>query len=69
MTGIPQILLSPREVEITTMSAEGLVALLATGTLTSTEATNAFLRRAGLAQKLVNIIRCCYNALANLQID
>ena len=56
VTAIPRALLSSREVEITTTCAEGLVALLASGTLTSTEVTNAFLRRAGLAQKLVNTI-------------
>lgn len=66
VTAIPRTLLSPREVEITTTSAEGLVALLATGTLTSTEVTNAFLRRAGLAQKLVNTVPCLPNALAKL---
>lgn len=53
VTAIPQTLLSPREVEITTTCAEDLIVSLATGTLTSTEVTNAFLRRAGLAQKLV----------------
>ena len=53
VTGIPQALLSPREVEITTTFTEDLVFSLATGSLTSTEVTNAFLRRAGLAQKLV----------------
>ncbi|CAF9940527.1 MAG: hypothetical protein ALECFALPRED_008702 [Alectoria fallacina] len=56
VTGIPQALLSPREVEITTTFTEDLVFSLATGSLTSTEVTNAFLRRAGLAQKLTNCI-------------
>ena len=53
VTAIPQALLSPREVEITMKSVEELVASLATGRLSSTEVTSAFLRRAGLAQKLV----------------
>ncbi len=53
VTAIPKALLSQREVEITTMQPEDLVACLATGNLASTEVTSAFLRRAGLAQKLV----------------
>lgn len=69
VTAIPQMLLSPHEVGITTTSAEDLVALLATGALTSTEVTNAFLRRAGLAQSLVNLIPCLCDALANFWTD
>ena len=56
VTTLPQTLLSPREAEITTTNAEDLVASLAAGRLTSTEVTNAFLRRAGLAQKLVSTV-------------
>lgn len=56
VTSIPRDLLSSREVEITESTTEILVASLATGKLTSREVTNAFLRRAGLAQKLVNCI-------------
>ena len=54
VTSIPRDLLSSREVEITESTTEILVASLATGKLTSREVTNAFLRRAGLAQKLVS---------------
>lgn len=53
VTPLPRKLLSEREVEITETPAESLLASLATGKLTSVEVTNAFLRRAGLAQKLV----------------
>lgn len=56
VTALPQTLLSPREAEITTTTAEDLVASLGTGRLTSTEVTNAFLRRAGLAQNLVSTL-------------
>lgn len=54
VTSIPAELLSAREIELTETAPEKLVAELAEGTLTSTELTNAFLRRAGLAQKLVS---------------
>ncbi len=50
---LPQTLLTPREAEITAQFAEDLVASLAAGRLSSVEVTNAFLRRAGLAQNLV----------------
>ena len=56
VTAIPQMLLSPREVELTTIRAEDLVALLAARKLKSTEVTQAFLRSACLAQKLVNLL-------------
>ncbi|KAI9794120.1 MAG: hypothetical protein M1835_006801 [Candelina submexicana] len=56
VTLIPAELLSTREIELTETSPEKLVAALAEGDLTSVELTNAFLRRAGLAQKLVNCI-------------
>ncbi|KAI9715450.1 MAG: hypothetical protein M1812_005926 [Candelaria pacifica] len=56
VTSIPSELLSAREIELTETSPERLVTALAEGVLTSTELTNAFLRRAGLAQKLVNCI-------------
>jgi hypothetical protein len=54
VTGLPRQLLSEREVQLTEMLPEQLVESLADGSLTSVEVTNAFLRRAGLAQKLVN---------------
>lgn len=56
VTGVPRDLLEAREVNITEMSTEELVAALATGDLTSVEVTKAFLRRAGVAQKLVNCV-------------
>lgn len=54
VTLIPRDLLSSSEVEITESTTEVLVASLATGKLTSREVTNAFLRRAGLAQNLAS---------------
>src|SRR3954447_12311371 len=50
---LPGELLSKAEISITETSPESLLDLLASGEVTSTEVTNAFLRRAGLAQKLV----------------
>lgn len=58
VTGIPQQLLSAREVEITETLPEDLVTRMAAGELASTEVTKAFLRRAGLAQKLVRPSPC-----------
>lgn len=56
VSGIPKQLLTPAEVEITETPPEVLVESLASGKLTSVEVVNAFLRRAGLAQKLVSAI-------------
>jgi amidase len=56
VTPIPKDLLSTEEVGITELTPEALVSDLATGKLTSTEVTKAYLRRAGLAQKLVRRI-------------
>jgi amidase len=53
VTRIPGQLLTPSEVEITETAPEILVQKLASGELTSVEVITAFLRRAGLAQKLV----------------
>lgn len=50
---LPATLLSDAEITITETPPESLLASLSTGKLTSREVTNAFLRRAGLAQKLV----------------
>jgi amidase len=50
---IPRQLLTAREVEITDTAAEVLVTQLAAGAWTSVEVANAFLRRAGVAQRLV----------------
>ena len=54
VTSIPWKHLSSFEIELTETSPEKLVKSLASGALTSTEVTNAFLRRAGIAQKLVS---------------
>jgi len=56
VTGVPKQLLSEKVVAITETATESLVEKLATGKLTSTEVTKAFLQRAGLAGKLVNCI-------------
>lgn len=53
VTATPWKHLSSFEIEVTETSPEKLVRSLASGELTSTEVTNAFLRRAGIAQKLV----------------
>ena len=53
VTKLPLSLLSAQEVRITETPTEDLLAALASAKLTSVEVTNAFLRRAGLAQKLV----------------
>lgn len=53
VTDIPKHLLTTDEVVITETPPEDLVTSLAAGKLTSTAVINAFLRRAGLAQKLV----------------
>jgi amidase len=56
VTGIPAELLSADTIEITELSTESLLHRIATGGLTSTKVTTAFLQRAGLAGKLVNCI-------------
>ncbi|KAL9621118.1 MAG: hypothetical protein Q9160_004369 [Pyrenula sp. 1 TL-2023] len=56
VTELPRKLLSAEEVTITESSPETLLIELASGKLTSAEVTAAFLRRAGLAQKLANCI-------------
>lgn len=53
VTSLPRELLTEKEVEITESPAESILASLASGKLKSLDVTNAFLRRAGLAQKLV----------------
>lgn len=55
VTEIPKQLLTPSEIEITETPPEALVQKLASGELTSVAVITAFLRRAGLAQKLVNL--------------
>ncbi|KAL9013814.1 MAG: hypothetical protein Q9173_001507 [Seirophora scorigena] len=56
VTDLPKQLLAENEVLITQTSPEDLVKSLAIGKLTSTTVVAAFLRRAGLAQKLTNCI-------------
>jgi amidase len=55
-TLVPKTILTPDEIAITESRPEDLVFKLASGTLSSTTVTYAFLRRAALAQKLVNCI-------------
>lgn len=55
----PRKHLSQTEIAITESPAETLVASLATGKLTATAVTNAFLRRAAIAQKLVSNTTGC----------
>jgi amidase len=50
---IPSKYLTPLEIEVTETRPENLVKSLALGELSSVQVTNAFLRRAGIAQKLV----------------
>lgn len=54
--GIPKYLLSTSEVEITEALIEDLVPALAAGKYTATAVVTAFLRRAGVAQKLTNCV-------------
>lgn len=55
VTGIPQQILTSEEIKITELKVEELVPALAEGKLTSVDVTNAFLRRAALAQALVSL--------------
>lgn len=54
ITNIPKKLLSQQELDITHSSPESLLMRLTSGEWSSEEVTNAFLRRAGLAQNLVD---------------
>lgn len=56
VTSLPSTLLSQDALEITEKDAETLIKQLATGTLTSTAVTKAFLQRAGLASRLTNCV-------------
>lgn len=51
---IPRQLLSEKEIKITETTTENLVSWLASGVISSSQVTNAFLRRAGIAQRLVS---------------
>lgn len=55
-TPIPRTLLTAEDVEITESDPVRLVERMASGELSSVEVTNAFLRRAAVAQKLVNCV-------------
>ncbi|PSN70225.1 putative glutamyl-tRNA amidotransferase subunit A [Corynespora cassiicola Philippines] len=55
-TPIPKTILTPAEISITESDPADLVSKLASGTLSSSEVTKAFLRRAALAQKLTNCV-------------
>lgn len=55
VTLIPKELLSAEEIKVTETAAEDLLKSIASGHLTSTTVIKAFLRRAGLAQKLVSL--------------
>ncbi len=56
VTAVPRQVLTARECELTELPVEALLARYAAGTLTVEEAVGAFLRRAALAQQLVNCI-------------
>lgn len=56
VSSFPGTLLKQDEFHITESSTEELLPQLSTGQLTAVEVTNAFLRRAAIAQKLVNCI-------------
>jgi deoxyxylulose-5-phosphate synthase len=59
VVNFPRKHLSQTDIAITESSAETLVASLATGKLTAIAVTNAFLRRAAIAQKLVSNAAGC----------
>jgi len=69
VTEIPGTVLSREEVQITEMSPEGLLNVLASGDLTAVAVTTAFLRRASLAQKLVWLERVVKAFLSPLLIQ
>jgi Asp-tRNA(Asn)/Glu-tRNA(Gln) amidotransferase A subunit family amidase len=66
VTGIPAKLLAGETVLITEKLPEQLISDLASGKLTSTVVTKAFLQRAGLASKLVN---CCTELLPERALE
>lgn len=53
VSGIPRQLLSSNEIKITELPPEEILSLLASQSVSAKEVVTAFLRRAGLAQKLV----------------
>lgn len=56
VTAIPSLVLNQRDIQITDSLPEELVKILASGQLTATDVTLAFLRRAAVAQRLTNCI-------------
>lgn len=56
VSSLPRQLLDKEEIRITGTKPEDLLAALASGRFTSTAVTEAFLRRAGLAQQLTNCV-------------
>ena len=66
VTSIPRSVLSEDVVTITETSTEQLLQQLASGKLTSTQVTTAFLQRAGLASRLVN---CCTELLPEQALE
>lgn len=58
VTKIPSTILSKDEMSITESPPELLLETLASGEISAVTVTNAFLRRAGLAQKLTNCVVC-----------
>ncbi|THV43684.1 hypothetical protein BGAL_1117g00010 [Botrytis galanthina] len=63
---LPRKYLSPDNITITETPIEGLLASLPTGKLSSLAVTKAFLRRAAIAQKLVN---CIYELLPEWAVE
>lgn len=55
-TPVPRTILTPQELSITESDPVDLLSQLSSGSLSSVDVTNAFLRRAALAQRLVNCI-------------
>ncbi|KAK5171848.1 uncharacterized protein LTR77_003484 [Saxophila tyrrhenica] len=66
VTQIPKKLLPEETIAITELTAEQLLPQLASGRLTATQVTKAFLQRAGLASKLVN---CCTELLPERALE
>lgn len=67
---IPSEILTQQEIALTETPPEDLLILLSSGKLTATAVTEAFLRRAALAQKLVRLNKVSYPfSPTNLAID
>jgi len=56
VTGVPADVLTSEEIRITSLPVEELLSLLASRELSCVETTNAFLKRAAVAQHLVNCV-------------